>query len=892
MTFATATAELALLKGRGRHRFLAKALGGDLRAILDTLPEASAQEREEVMAAAAEFTRGVPSRVFRDLPALTRLKWHLAQRGLIAELVKVIRYERGRNKPTIRRDPLRRYVVYPYWKDDKLQIPKQVFLARHEVKLRSSVHTVRWEGGRLTVTGEAAINSVSSRHRWTSVLGVALRHGRRRVPVLTRRTAKKGQWTGFTFTVDPRRLRRFGRWVDGEWEVRAGLFNSGVYRGRALGGGKYQPPHHYVSEDVRIVPAISGGAFRLRVETVRARAVALDWAVDTLVVSGIATSEVSGLRLVQNDVVVPVPVETVEGGGFTAIVPLELLGAATGSDTRHWDFAVLLGDIQVPLVMADEVPAARQLIGTEEAVASAGPGGYLRLTVRTARLALTGCGLREDGTLVLSGRHPIWSEGEIVLRNRQLAKSHVFPMTFDGELRASLPLAAVPTVAGALPLFAGSWDVLFRPPRGQALNVAAEMLPQHAEVALRGYTANGGPNGLTLRVTSNLMPEERKASSRLRDEARRSVARTGLRDAVLFSSFNGRQYADNPRAIHEELVRRGYDLELLWAVSDGQVLLPSSAREVRLYGQEWHEAVASSRYIVINHRFGDWFERHPDQVVLQTWHGTPLKKIGRDVKEVHFAYSPPSLRKAEQAASQTPAIPDWSYLLSPNPFSTKIMRHAFRFKGELIEAGYPRNDVLYSADAPARAASVRAAIGIPPGKKVVLYAPTWRDDQYYRRGHYKLDWRIDLDRFAAVLGDDHVLLVRVHPNVVDGPPEHELVHHVSLYPDISELFLITDVLVTDYSSVMFDFANTRKPQLFYTYDLPHYRDILRGFYFDFESEAPGPLLETSDALIEAIRSIDSVSASYQKAYDAFIDRFCPLDDGKAAARVVDRVFSS
>jgi CDP-glycerol glycerophosphotransferase len=231
-------------------------------------------------------------------------------------------------------------------------------------------------------------------------------------------------------------------------------------------------------------------------------------------------------------------------------------------------------------------------------------------------------------------------------------------------------------------------------------------------------------------------------------------------------------------------------------------------------------------------------------------------------------------------------------MLSPNPFSTPILRRAFRFDGEILESGYPRNDLLSAPEAPARAASVRARLGIAPGKKVVLYAPTWRDDQFYRRGHYKLDWRIDLARFAAVLGDDHVLLVRVHPNVVDGPPEHELVHHVSLYPDISELFLITDVLVTDYSSVMFDFANTRKPQLFYTYDLPHYRDKLRGFYFDFESEAPGPLLETSDALIEAIRSIDSVSASYQKAYDAFIDRFCPLDDGKAAARVVDRVFSS
>jgi CDP-glycerol glycerophosphotransferase len=141
-----------------------------------------------------------------------------------------------------------------------------------------------------------------------------------------------------------------------------------------------------------------------------------------------------------------------------------------------------------------------------------------------------------------------------------------------------------------------------------------------------------------------------------------------------------------------------------------------------------------------------------------------------------------------------------------------------------------------------------------------------------------------------VLGDDHVLLVRLHPNVVDGAPEHPLVYDVSAYPDIAELYLISDVMISDYSSVMFDFANTGRPMLFFTYDLAHYRDKLRGFYFDFEAEAPGPLVESSGDLIDALRSLDSITQSYGKAYEAFADRFCSLEDGKAAARVVDRVF--
>jgi CDP-glycerol glycerophosphotransferase len=413
-------------------------------------------------------------------------------------------------------------------------------------------------------------------------------------------------------------------------------------------------------------------------------------------------------------------------------------------------------------------------------------------------------------------------------------------------------------------------------------------------VALRGYTLENHDGRLVVSVTGDLKPEEQGAGTKMREEARRRVAREGLRDTVLFSCFNGRQYSDSPRAIHEELIRRGTDLEQLWVVNDAMVEVPGTLRPVRLNGKEWHEAVASSRYIVTNHRLGDWFQRHPDQIVLQTWHGTPLKKIGRDVKEVHFAYAPGMKKALQSSGPKTPSLPEWTHLLSPSPFSTEIMRRAFAFKGEIIEAGYPRNDLLYSPQVDAIAAQVRSRIGIPDGKKVVLYAPTWRDDQYYSRGRYKFDMRIDLERARAELGDDHVLLVRLHSNIVDGAPGDGdgFVYDVSLYPEISELYLIADLMITDYSSVMFDYANTRRPMLFFTYDLPDYRDRLRGFYFDFEKEAPGPLVETSDALIEAVRSAGEVADGYRASYDAFVQRFCPLDDGKAAARVVDKIFPS
>ncbi|MGK5534372.1 CDP-glycerol glycerophosphotransferase family protein, partial [Streptomyces sp. URMC 129] len=175
--------------------------------------------------------------------------------------------------------------------------------------------------------------------------------------------------------------------------------------------------------------------------------------------------------------------------------------------------------------------------------------------------------------------------------------------------------------------------------------------------------------------------------------------------------------------------------------------------------------------------------------------------------------------------------------------------------------------------------------------KVVLYAPTWRDDQRHTASKFKLDLQVDLTAAREALSDDHVFLFRKHPKILDAIPGagQGFVFDVSAYPDIAELYLIADVLITDYSSVLFDYAHSGRPMLFFTYDLEHYRDTLRGFYFDFTEKAPGPLIKTSDALIEAIRDLDAVRAAYADKYAAFVKEFCEPSDGLATARVVDRM---
>ena len=347
-------------------------------------------------------------------------------------------------------------------------------------------------------------------------------------------------------------------------------------------------------------------------------------------------------------------------------------------------------------------------------------------------------------------------------------------------------------------------------------------------------------------------------------------------DVVLFDSWRG-QYSDNPRAISEELHRRGEGLEHVWVLDPSLVsevpewvvpVAPGSAEHLAMMGRARH-LVSNSTVLGFHHkRRGTKF--------MQTWHGTPLKKIGFDIKRVRSRASRQAVKTLQHNVER------WDLLLSPNRFSTPIFREAFDYSGPIAETGYPRNDLLLASDAGDIRASTRRRLGIGEEQRAVLYAPTFRDDAGFSLAS-------EVERMARQLGRSHTLLLRLH-KVDAGQVRRRtgaLFRDLSDYPDNRELYLAADVLVTDYSSVMFDFAVTRKPMLFFTYDLQQYRDELRGFCFDFEAEAPGPLLSTVDEVVDAIQDIDAVAGSYRGAYERFADRFCHLDDGRATERVVD-----
>jgi CDP-glycerol glycerophosphotransferase len=304
------------------------------------------------------------------------------------------------------------------------------------------------------------------------------------------------------------------------------------------------------------------------------------------------------------------------------------------------------------------------------------------------------------------------------------------------------------------------------------------------------------------------------------------------------------------------------------------------------YGWRYLEELGRSGLLVSNLQMSKNFVKRRGTTYLQTWHGTPLKRIGRDNDRW----------KANEAGWAVFAedVAKWDYLVTQNRFSTEIFRRAFAFEGEILEAGYPRNDVLSAPDAPRRRAAIRAELGIPEGARVVLYAPTWRDTLVDDSGELRFSLALDADALLRTLGEGHVLLLRLHYLIASrladslGPD----VRNVSDHPDIRDLYLAADVLVTDYSSAMFDFAVTGKPIVLFTYDLDEYRDETRGFYFDLEAEAPGPLCATSGEVIAALGDIDAVHGAHAARYERFRARFCPLDDGNAARRILDRVLAA
>ncbi|MER6979461.1 CDP-glycerol glycerophosphotransferase family protein, partial [Streptomyces carpinensis] len=358
---------------------------------------------------------------------------------------------------------------------------------------------------------------------------------------------------------------------------------------------------------------------------------------------------------------------------------------------------------------------------------------------------------------------------------------------------------------------------------------------------------------------------------------------------VVFESHLGKQYSDSPRAIYEELRRRGAPITPIWSYAGERPEgFPKDAELVRRWSWGYLRALAQAEYWIDNQGYPLRLAKRPETTYIQTWHGSALKRMGFDEPGLRMLSEP------EQRAYQQ-ALDRFDHFVVRSEHDVRTLARAYRIpEDKLLRTGYPRNDALVRARQGAapdpEVQKLAERLGIAPDRRVLLYAPTFRAGPDGRVRDFEFPF--DVEDFAARFGDEYTLLVRAHYlNRLTLPPSVAgRVIDVSGEPDITPLMLLADALITDYSSVMFDYALLQRPIVFYVHDWEEYAQDTRGTYFDLLTEAPGPVPRTAGELFAALGDLSTVRTSYEARLKEFVDKYGEYDRGDAAAQIVDRFF--
>jgi CDP-glycerol glycerophosphotransferase len=360
------------------------------------------------------------------------------------------------------------------------------------------------------------------------------------------------------------------------------------------------------------------------------------------------------------------------------------------------------------------------------------------------------------------------------------------------------------------------------------------------------------------------------------------------RDTVVFESHMGRSYGDSPKYVYEALRRSGRRHRAVWSYATPTPAgWPDDAVLVRRDSWRYWYELARAGYWVDNQGFPSQVAPSSRTRYLQTWHGTALKLMGYDSPLLE-------LGPAEDRERFAAGVRRWTDLTVQGPFDEETFARAFRHRARVHRTGLPRNGPLLAAGDATTADLVRDVkrrLEVPADRRIALYAPTFRD--YLRMVKQPFELPFKLERMREQLGNEWLLLVRGHylDDVQVKSRFLTFARDVSDYPDVTELLLASDVLITDYSSIMFDFALTRRPMLFFAPDLETY-EIARGTYFDLRSVAPGPVVRTQDEVVEWLRDPAAAHATYATAYEEFVRRFCSYASADAADAVVRDVFEA
>jgi len=507
-------------------------------------------------------------------------------------------------------------------------------------------------------------------------------------------------------------------------------------------------------------------------------------------------------------------------------------------------------------------------------------------------LVRVGAARLSDGALHLEGT-VLGGPADLSLRLRGVvARTADVTVDRDGDrFTARLPLIAGRGRFGDLPLPTRTYvveaggdaadEVVVVPARALVRTLPRAV----ATDRLEGRLTRSGRDRLELAL---LTPRGEQARSRAAQHDLQQWSATLLperSEGLLVRSYFGETATDNGLGVVAELRRRGADLPVRWVVKDHSVPLPEGVDPVVHGSRDWYRLLGTSRYYLDNMFQPRTHAKPPGQVMVQTFHGYPFKSMG------HTYWARAGFAR-DLVESYDARAREWDHLVSPARYATPLLRREFHYDGDVLEIGYPRNDVLQSPQAPALRARVRAALGIGDRQTAVLYAPTFRDDlaqDNHRATHQDL---LGLEALAAELGPEFVVLHRghaFHARTGTRTGSRDNLVDVTDYPEVSDLYLAADAAVVDYSSLRFDFGVTGKPMIFFVPDLERYQQM-RGWLVDYVPTAPGPRLSERAEVVRELRDLDGLRRRHADAYRRFREEYLSLEDGHAGARLVDAVF--
>ena len=368
-------------------------------------------------------------------------------------------------------------------------------------------------------------------------------------------------------------------------------------------------------------------------------------------------------------------------------------------------------------------------------------------------------------------------------------------------------------------------------------------------------------------------------------------------ETILFEAFGGRNYTCSPKAIYEKMLSMPQfkNFKFVWAFLDTDIHDVKEDKRttiVKSKSKEYYKYCSIAKYWIVNSIMEESLTKKKGQVYVQCWHGTPIKKLRCDIEvDGSVLNTIKEIRKRNDIDAKR-----FDYFISPSKYCTEKFISAFNLKklnkeNIIIEEGYPRNDFLFNKTQK-DITLIKEKLKIPINKKVIFYLPTFRDNQHTSGIGYTYELQIDFDRLRKAIGDEYVVLFSPHyfiPNWIDLSKYEGFVINVARYDEINELYLVSDIIMTDYSSVFFDFANLKRPIVFYMYDYDLYQSRLIDFYISIY-ELPWPITRTQEELEKCIINIETEFPKYERKYEDFNKKYNYLDDGNASERVIKEIF--